>query len=130
MQLASIYRSPGILLLAQTSDGKERVGCVGLRPLDGQAGDHNLTRVGELRRLFVRPGYRRENAGARLTESVIAHARKVGMTRLVLNTLPQMTEAVALYERLGFTSCQSYLGEPTAGVRYFSLSLDEPEETE
>lgn len=55
--------------------------------------------------------------------SVIEHARKSGAEQLLLNTLPTMTHAIALYRSLGFIPTESYVNEPTVGVLYFSLDL-------
>lgn len=128
MQLASIYASPGKLLLA-TVDA-ERVGCVGLRDLPGMQRDDESgyplpgdPRVGEIRRLFVRSTERATGAGRALTERLIGDARSSGFDRLVLNTLPQMTAAQALYASLGFERCQPYVGEPLEDTFYLSLDL-------
>jgi ribosomal protein S18 acetylase RimI-like enzyme len=63
-----------------------------------------LGRDGELdfRLLAVDPAARRRGVGALLTEHVIALARQRNLTRVVMNSGPQMTGAHALYHRLGF----------------------------
>ena len=47
----------------------------------------------------------------------------VNDARLVLDTLPKMHAAFALYRALGFTEIAPYLAEPTPGARCFTLKL-------
>ena len=119
MQLDSVYAAPGFLLLAVGDDG-QRLGCVGARALP-------KTPLGpscEVRRLFVRDQGRGLGVGRALAGQLIIQAQLAGFTTLVLNTLPEMTEAVGLYKSMGFRECEPYVDEPLDGVLYFSLSLD------
>ena len=79
--------------------------------------------TGEIRRLFVRNQGRGQGLGRTLTEELIARARAGGLERLVLNTLPAMSEAVALYRSLGFDTINSYADEPLEDTLYFGLTL-------
>ena len=108
------YAPPrGRLLLARRAG--EAAGCAGVRRLDpGTA---------EIKRLYVRPSCRGAGAGRRLAESAIAAARAGGCGRVVLDTLPFMREAMALYRALGFRETAPYLARPTPGSICFSLSL-------
>lgn len=119
MQLDSIYQEPGVLLLAQANDGT-RLGCVGLRVLPTDAG---TPATGEIRRLFVRDEARGTGLGRRLANQLVVHAQAAELSRLVLNTLPAMTEAQALYASIGFELCTPYVDEPLDGVLYYSLSV-------
>ena len=105
VQLHSFYAPPGLLLLARTGDAA--TGCVGLRALDGA--------VGEVRRLFVRPAGRSSGIARQLMNRLILEARAARMRRLVLNTLPTMTHALALYASYGFVTTEPYVEEPTDG---------------
>ena len=118
MQLATVYASPGLLLLAQTDAG-DRVGCVGLRSLTAPDG----TLIGEMRRLFVRRSHRKDGVGGALVDALIRHARAEGLTRLVLNTLPAMSAAHKLYETVGFEPSPPHVSDPAEGTLYFSLDL-------
>ena len=114
MQLRSFYSAPAALLLA-FNDEATPTAVVGLRVLDGT--------TGELRRLFVRPPARAAGLGRGLTEAVIDGARAQGLRRLVLNTLPTMVHAQALYRSMGFDLVEPYVNDPTDGVLYFALDL-------
>jgi GNAT superfamily N-acetyltransferase len=103
----------GLLLLAR--DAGSDAGCVAMKRLDA--------RSAEMKRLFVRDAYRGTGLGRRLTRLVIDNARDAGCSRLVLDTLPQLAEAIALYRKLGFRDCAPYLAEPTPGALCFELSL-------
>jgi putative acetyltransferase len=104
------YAPPsGRLLLAMAGD--EPVGCVALRDL----GD----RTCEMKRLYVAPEGRGRGVGRRLVEAVIHRAERAGYRRMVLDTLPEMADAVALYRRCGFVETARYwdnLGAPPPGL--------------
>ena len=112
--LPGAYVPPGgALLLARAPDAD--AGCVALRPLSG--GDC------EMKRLYVRPGYRGTGLGRRLTEAVLAEARRSGYRRIVLDTLPKLREAIAMYRGMGFRESAPYLACPTPGAICFELNL-------
>ena len=94
---------------------EDAAGCVALRFLDGQ--------TAEMKRLYVRSAHRGHGLGRALAAAVIAAAREAGCARIVLDTLPRMREAQALYEMLGFRKIQPYLPVPTPGAICFELSL-------
>lgn len=82
----------GRLLLA-TFDGCP-AGCIALRRHDPV--------TGEVKRLYVRPGFRGHNIGGRLVADLLAAARQIGYRRLVLDSHRTMTQAHALYRSAGF----------------------------
>lgn len=112
MQLQSFYAPPGRILLATD---QRPLGCVALLLTEPD--------IGELRRLFVVPEARTSGLGRRLAEHIIEYARAEGIHRIVLNTLPIMTNAIALYKSLGFTTIDPYTADPTDGVLYFGLDF-------
>lgn len=113
---ASVYGPPrGRLLLA--IDGTDAAGCVGLRPLsaDGE---------GEIKRLFVRPPYRRTGLGNTLVSEITDAARDLGYRRLRLDTLQsRMPAADALYQRLGWIETPAYYNNPAHDAVFYQLDL-------
>ncbi len=106
-------RPRGALILAYL--GEEVVGCVGVRPL-------NPT-TAEMKRLYVRPAGRARGVGRTLAMAAIEHVRQVGYRRMRLDTLPQMVQAQALYESLGFQPIPPYRHNPVPGTIYMELRL-------
>jgi len=90
-------------------------GCVALRFLDSA--------TAEMKRLYVRNAHRGKGLGRALAQAAIGTAREAGCARIVLDTLPKMGEAQALYRSLGFRETRPYLEEPTPGAICFELSL-------
>jgi GNAT superfamily N-acetyltransferase len=108
------YAPPaGVLLIARDAD--KAAGCVALRRVD--AG------TGEMKRMFVRDQYRGSGLGRRLALEVIEEARKRKYRRMVLDTLPKLATAIALYRDLGFRETGPYLASPTPGALCFELRL-------
>lgn len=112
--LPSPYIPPyGSLLLAQV-DG-DTAGCVALRRLDDA--------TGEMKRLYVRPAFRRWRLGRHLIEAAIQAARQAGYTALRLDTLPGMAAAQGLYRTLGFIEIPAYNSTHLPGTRFYELRL-------
>jgi ribosomal protein S18 acetylase RimI-like enzyme len=104
---------PGRLLLALV-EGAPR-GCVALRALPG--GDC------EMKRLYVRPGQRGLGLGRLMVARVLDDARAIGYRRVLLDTLPSMARAAAMYEALGFVDVAPYRHNPVPGSRFMALAL-------
>ena len=47
----------------------------------------------------------------------------MGYAGCSLDTLPSMTEAAVLYERLGFHDIEPYTANPVPGARFLQLAL-------
>ncbi len=95
--------------------GTEVAGVIGLRPLDD--------RVGELKRLFVRPAYRGRGLGTLLCYAAISHAKQRGYQAVRLDTTTRLGPAVRLYKGLGFHEIGAYNGNPERDARFFELNL-------
>lgn len=117
--LPKMYGPPhGSLWLALTNG--EAVGCVAVRTQSGT--------TCEMKRLYVKPEYRGTHLGRRLAKTALRKAQQLGYARMVLDTLPSMTEAQALYESLGFREVDGYYQNPVQGVRYLARELTSSEE--
>ena len=97
------YAPPkGALLIAYEQDTP--VGCVAMRDLgDG---------VCEMKRMFVPESARGRGVGQRLAVEIIMKARTAGYRAMRLDTSNRQTEAMRLYERLGFRRIAPYAELP------------------
>jgi putative acetyltransferase len=112
------YIAPlGGLLLALV-DG-DIAGCCALRPL--VAADH--VNAAEMKRLYVRPGYRRLGVGRLLAEATLDSARVAGYHSVLLDTLSDMEAARALYAELGFYDIPPFYYNPVLGAHYLKADL-------
>jgi GNAT superfamily N-acetyltransferase len=76
-----------------------------------------------MKRLYVRPAFRRKGVGEGLVKELIAEARSIGYQRMLLDTLASMKEAHKLYRTLGFRDIPSYQKNPVPGALFFELAL-------
>jgi putative acetyltransferase len=108
------YAPPsGCLLLAM--DGEAPAGCVALRDLGGG--------TCEMKRLYVAPGCRGRGVGGLLVGEVLRRGERAGYRRMVLDSMPEMAEAIALYRRHGFVETDPYWGHPTGHAIFMERSL-------
>ena len=116
LALPGEYRPPDGRLLLATVAG-EPAGCVGLRPFP-------LPGACEMKRLYVSPASRGDKLGRILIEHVIEAARRIGYTRMRLDTHPPtMGAAVELYRRLGFVEVPAGPMTSVDGLLYMELLL-------
>lgn len=113
-ELPGKYAGPrGRLALAFVDGGA--AGCVAIRPIDGARC--------ELKRLYVRPEHRGRGVGQKLLIWAIAAALSCGYKEMLADTMPVMTRALELYDRIGFERIDAYGDEPTEGAIYLKLML-------
>jgi putative acetyltransferase len=112
------YAAPtGGLLLAWV--GGELAGCGAFRPLP----DADYANACEMKRLFVRPGFRRYGLGRQLAQALIDDATQAGYSAMLLDTLDDMEAARELYASLGFEEIPPYYFNPIAGAHYLKVEL-------
>lgn len=114
-ELPGKYAPPsGRLYLAYVDD--QLAGCIAMREF--------AEGVCEMKRLFVRDGFRGARVGVQLIERLIDEARREGYERMRLDTYPpKMGKAVSLYESHGFRPIPAYYNNPHDGVLFMELKL-------
>lgn len=90
-------------------------GCIGLRKIDGQ----NC----EMKRLYVKPEYRGKRIGDKLVQQIIADAKEIGYSHMLLDTLPFLEGALHIYRKCGFYEIDSYNDSPMDTSIYMKLDL-------
>lgn len=117
-QLPGVYGAPrGALALAMHQG--EFAGCCALRPIDTT----DYANACEMKRLYVRPGFRGTGLGRMLAESIVDQGRLLGYDCILLDTLNDMEAARALYEELGFVEIPPYYFNPIPGAHYLMAEL-------
>ncbi len=113
--LPGCYAAPaGRILLAV--ENEEAAGVVALRPLEED--------ICEMKRLYVRPGWRGRAVGGRLARAIVEEGRRRGYRAMRLDTHDSMQAAIALYRSLGFREIPRYYDNPLPGIHYFERPLD------
>jgi ribosomal protein S18 acetylase RimI-like enzyme len=97
------------------TQGPRVAGCIALRRLSKQRC--------EMKRLYVRDAFRGRGFGLALVRWLLVQARAIGYEEMFLDTMPPMTSAIALYERLGFTRCEHYTNAPQDGALCYRRKL-------
>lgn len=116
--LPGLYAPPaGRLYLVFDADDGRLVGCAALRPQNGGRC--------EMKRLYVRPDWRRRGLGRKLTELCMASAWAAGYAEMCLDTLAHLTAARALYREMGFAEVPAYYDNPLDGAAYMAITLGE-----
>ena len=116
--LAARYGPPAGKTLLARRDG-EVVGCGAYR--------RRSDAFCEMKRLFVPDRYRGFGIGRKLSAALIASARAEHFKVMRLDTAAHMSEAVALYEAIGFRRCAPYNEYPERlmpHMVFMELALD------
>ena len=110
----SMYGSPtGCLLLVYDKD--QAIGCAAYRKI-GEG-------ICELKRMYIKPNYRKKGIGQKLVEMLCDKARQNGYTLMRLDTLDSMIPAILLYHNNGFYNIDAYYHNPNVGVIYMERKL-------
>jgi putative acetyltransferase len=112
------YVMPGGALLLATVDG-EVAACGALRPLP----DVDYPNACEMKRLYVRPAFRRFGLGRLLAQALMDRGLQAGYSNLLLDTLDDMEAARGLYASLGFEEIAPYYFNPIPGAHYLKATL-------
>lgn len=108
------YGLPDGRLYLARADGAA-AGCAALRRLDEARC--------ELKRMYVRPPYRAQGISTALMDRILTDAREIGYKKLLLDTLPFLTTAIAMYRRRGFVEIAGYNDSPLPETIYMELEL-------
>ena len=94
-------------------------GCGAFRPLP----DVDQPNACEMKRLYVRPAFRRLGLGRMVAERLIDLATQAGYSNMLLDTLDDMEVARSLYGSLGFQEVAPYYFNPLPGAHYLCVRL-------
>lgn len=120
----------GVLYIARWNH--EVAGCIALMPLDERISttlnaDANastsLSTACEMKRLYVRPAYRKHKIGKALVEQLIADAKRLGYRKMKLDTLQKLQPAIQLYQQIGFIETTAYYHNPLPDVVYMEKEI-------
>jgi putative acetyltransferase len=113
-QLDHQYNAPnGALIIAYAN--QIAVAAVGIRQFENQKA--------ELKRMYTQPAYRGQKIGRKLLETALIIASELGYSKIVLDTLPSMTNAINLYRTLGFEEVSPYRHNPFPDAIFLEKSL-------
>ncbi|MFK8848993.1 GNAT family N-acetyltransferase [Streptomyces sp. Ac-502] len=79
---------------------------------------------GEFRMLAVAPDGRGRGIGETLVRACMDRARSLGLSRMVLSTMPHVEKAHRVYERIGFTRIPERDWAPVPGVELWAFTCD------
>jgi putative acetyltransferase len=97
-------------------NGQEVVGSVGLKVTDVEQG------IGEVKRLFILPGFQGNGYGKVLLSELINISKDKGLRYLRLCTTHKSSKAIKLYEKLGFYYIHAYKSNPVTEI-YMELKI-------
>ena len=104
----------GDLMLAYWED--EIAGCIALT----KTKEHGAC---EMKRLYVKPNFRKNKIGKMLVEDLLNSARERNYRIMRLDTFLKLNAAVKLYEQFGFKNISPYYNNPLEGVVYMEKEL-------
>lgn len=104
----------GDLMLAYWN--KEIAGCIALTKMKEDG-------VCEMKRLYVKPSFRKNKIGRMLVEKLLLSAKEKGYATMRLDTLQKLEPAMLLYKNLGFKNISAYYHNPLQGVVYMEKEL-------
>ena len=112
------YAVPAGALLLAFVDG-QLAGCGALRPFSDADNGNSC----EMKRLYVRPAFRRFGLGRVIAQALLDEAQRIGYSEVLLDTLDDMEAARGLYATLGFEEIPPYYYNPIPGAHYLKATL-------
>ncbi len=112
------YAPPQGHFLLAFADGS-LAGCGALRALP----ETDYANAAEMKRLYVRPAFRRFGLGRLLAQALMDEARRAGYSAMLLDTLDDMEAARGMYASLGFEEIPPYYFNPIPGAHYLKAPL-------
>jgi ribosomal protein S18 acetylase RimI-like enzyme len=114
------YGKPeGVLLLAYYDDVS--AGCIALQSIKSEG--HVVNEVCEMKRLYVKPVFRKNKIGEELVKILLEEANSKDYKKMVLDTLERLQPAIKLYHRYGFKNTSAYYANPLPGVVFMAKEL-------
>lgn len=111
----SKYGAPyGDLILAYWNE--QAAGCIALTKMKEKG-------ICEMKRLYVKPEFRKNKIGRKLVEILVESAVKKNYRLIRLDTLSKLQPAIHLYDTLGFRMTNPYYDNPLPGVVYMEKQL-------
>lgn len=111
--LFEVFQTPGSKYFLAEIDG-EMVGGGGIYPTDGLPPD-----TCELVKMYLLPKARGLGLGRKLIERCIEAAEQLGYKKIYLETMPELKQALSVYEKFGF----KYLTGPMGNSGHTGCSL-------
>jgi putative acetyltransferase len=111
--LFEVFQTPGSKYFLAEIDG-EMVGGGGIYPTDGLDDD-----TCELVKMYLLPQARGHGLGRLLIEKCIEAAREIGYKKIYLETMPELKQAMKVYEKFGF----KYLNGPMGNSGHTGCSM-------
>jgi ribosomal protein S18 acetylase RimI-like enzyme len=89
----------------------EFIGCAGIRKFKDN--------IAELKRMYIKPGYRGVGLGNKLLEIALLRAKELDYSKIYLDTLSSMKSAVKIYKTAGFKEIKPYRFNPSEDALFF-----------
>ena len=93
----------------------EAVGSIALRKIDDE--------TCELKRMYVKPAFRKNGIAKMLIQQLVTDARDIGYRSMLLDTLPFLQTAIHMYQKIGFYEIERYNNSPMDTSIYMKLDL-------
>lgn len=93
----------------------ELAGSIALRKIDNERC--------ELKRMYIKPAFRRRGIAKTLVLRLIEDAREIGYRYMLLDTLPFLQTAIRMYHNIGFYEIERYNDSPMDTSIYMKFDL-------